>query len=539
MTDQDLRVGVIGVGMMGADHAERLVHRTSGARLVAVSDPDTARAGALAARFDGVRAIGDPLGPGRRRRGGCRRHRLAGVRPRGAGARLPRGRQARPVREAAHDGRASPRCACVRAERSGGRPLVQLGFMRRFDPEYARLKAVLDSGRLGRTLLLHNTHRNKDVPDSFRSEMIVRDSLVHEVDVARFVFGEEITEITVLSPAPSGHAAEGVIDPQVSYFRMAGGAIVTNEVFVRNQVGYEVRCEAVCEAGSVIAGRPWGDLYTTAAGDADGTWGGGVPADFRVRFERAYDLELQAWVDATRRGEVVGPTAWDGYAATVVCEAGMASLASGDPSRSTSSTRRPWHEDRARPVHVPRGDDPARRCRASSPTSATSGSSCRPARTSPRSSPTRASTTRASRSSARPCKGAGVGVSSVLPLYRWAGPDEDARQAAVRYWKRAIQVASLLGVDTMNSEFNGNPREADVCEAQFWRSMEELLPGLREGGDPARPRAAPRRLRGGRQAGPRPHPGDQLRQRLVPLLHAAHLPPGQRRRRHPRQGRAR
>jgi len=77
---------------------------------------------------------------------------------------------------------------------------------------------------------------------------------------------------------------------------------------------------------------------------------------------------------------------------------------------------------------------------------------------------------------ARELKAAGVGVASVLPLYRWAGPDEDARQAAVRYWKRAIEITARLGVDTMNSEFNGNPREADVCEAQFWRSMEELLP---------------------------------------------------------------
>ena len=46
----------------------------------------------------------------------------------------------------------------------------------------------------------------------------------------------------------------------------------------------------------------------------------------------------------------------------------------------------------------------------------------------------------------------------------------------MRYWKRAIELASLVGVDTMNSEFNGNPREAASCEAQFWRSMEELLP---------------------------------------------------------------
>jgi myo-inositol catabolism protein IolH len=70
----------------------------------------------------------------------------------------------------------------------------------------------------------------------------------------------------------------------------------------------------------------------------------------------------------------------------------------------------------------------------------------------------------------------GVGVSSVLPLFRWSGPDDHERQAAVQYWTRAIQIASDLGVDTMNSEFNGNPRQAAVCEAMFWRSMEELLP---------------------------------------------------------------
>lgn len=61
MTQHDLRIGIIGVGMMGADHAERVARRISGARLVAVSDPDTARATALAAALDDVRVIGDPL----------------------------------------------------------------------------------------------------------------------------------------------------------------------------------------------------------------------------------------------------------------------------------------------------------------------------------------------------------------------------------------------------------------------------------------------------------------------------------------------
>ena len=64
----------------------------------------------------------------------------------------------------------------------------------------------------------------------------------------------------------------------------------------------------------------------------------------------------------------------------------------------------------------------------------------------------------------------------MLPLYRWAGPDEDERQAAVRYWKRAIQVTVDLGCSVMNSEFNGRPEQASISEAQFWRSMEELIP---------------------------------------------------------------
>src|SRR5215204_5925721 len=71
---------------------------------------------------------------------------------------------------------------------------------------------------------------------------------------------------------------------------------------------------------------------------------------------------------------------------------------------------------------------------------------------------------------------AGVRIASHLPLYRWSGPDEDERQAAVRYWKRAIQLTVDLDCRVMNSEFNGRPEQASLSEAQFWRSLEELLP---------------------------------------------------------------
>ncbi|HVV13268.1 sugar phosphate isomerase/epimerase [Amycolatopsis sp.] len=70
----------------------------------------------------------------------------------------------------------------------------------------------------------------------------------------------------------------------------------------------------------------------------------------------------------------------------------------------------------------------------------------------------------------------GVQLASVLPLYKWSSPDETERQAAVRYWKRMIEVTAELGCELMNSEFNGRPERAAESEAAFWRSLEELLP---------------------------------------------------------------
>ena len=323
---EDLRVGIIGVGLMGADHAERLVTRIAGARLVAVSDADAARTAMMTGQFAGVRAFADPLAliaddgvdavliasPGF-----AHEEQVLAC--------LERRKPTLCEKPLTMDAESSLRL--VEAERAAGPPLVQVGFMRRFDPEYVRMKSLLDGGSLGRTLLLHNVHRNRSVPSAaFRSEMIVRDSLVHEVDVCRWLFGQEIDEITVLAPAPTSRAAEGVLDPQVAIFRMSGGGLATTEVFVNSQVGYEVRCEAVAELGTVTIGLGQDVLVRSA-----GRYGGEVPADYRPRFVRAYDLEVQAWVDASRRGEVVGPTTWDGYAASVVCEAGLASLASGHP----------------------------------------------------------------------------------------------------------------------------------------------------------------------------------------------------------------
>lgn len=76
----------------------------------------------------------------------------------------------------------------------------------------------------------------------------------------------------------------------------------------------------------------------------------------------------------------------------------------------------------------------------------------------------------------------GVQIASFLPLYRWASPDEDERQAAVRYWRRAIEIVVELGCDQMNSELSGRPERAERSEAQLWKSLEVILPILEKEG---------------------------------------------------------
>ena len=131
---------------------------------------------------------------------------------------------------------------------------------------------------------------------------------------------------------------------------------------------------------------------------------------------------------------------------------------------------------------------------------------------------------------------AGVGVATLLPMYRWASNDEDERTAAVRHWKRAIEIAVEMGVDTMNSEFGRGPHPdkgtcycchtgsmIETCEDSWWRSMEELVPLLEREGVTLEYRAASRRLGRDVAAGRGPDPHGELTPCALPLLHAAHL----------------
>ena len=77
---------------------------------------------------------------------------------------------------------------------------------------------------------------------------------------------------------------------------------------------------------------------------------------------------------------------------------------------------------------------------------------------------------------------AGIQISSLLPVQRWSSPEESQREAAVRNWKRIVEIAVELGVPVINTEFSGRPERSEDSEAAFYRSMEELLPIFEEEG---------------------------------------------------------
>jgi myo-inositol 2-dehydrogenase/D-chiro-inositol 1-dehydrogenase len=318
-----LGVAVIGTGKMGADHVRRITDVISGARVAAVVDIDAERVKAIADGIKGCAAYTDPAealaDPG------VDAVLIASPGPAHEAALLEAFRHDLPVLcEKPLTPDAVSALRVLEAEQKLGHRRVQVGFMRRFDSEYIELKRVLSSGELGRTLMLHNRHRNAYCPPGFTDAMLINDSVVHEMDVTRWLLEQEITAVTVHHPNPSSNAPEGLHDPQFVVFETDGGSLVDVEIFVSCGYGYQVQAEAVCEKGTARIGDQHGLLVNTA-----GRWGGGIAPDFVARFEEAYDREVQQWVDATRRGEIAGPSAWDGYAAAAVCEAGVRAQAEG------------------------------------------------------------------------------------------------------------------------------------------------------------------------------------------------------------------
>ncbi|MHA6782871.1 Gfo/Idh/MocA family oxidoreductase [Pseudonocardia saturnea] len=328
-----VNVGVIGVGMIGHDHVRRLTHVLSGARVAAVTDVDPDRARAVACDLpgavlhaSGAELVADPAvdavvvaswGPTHEE------YVLAGI---AAGKQVFCEKPLATTREAGE--------RIVDAETAAGRRHVMVGFMRRYDVQYRAMKEAVTGGRIGLPLLMHAAHRNPSVPGHYTSDMMINDSTVHDIDVARWLFDDEIAAVTVLKPRRSRKAREGFDDPLLVLLETAGGVLVDVEASVNAGFGYDIRGEVVCEDGTVALSESAGVVVKAA-----GRFAGRVPTDWRERFGSAFDAELQAWVDAVAARGTTGPSAWDGYATTVACDTALAALRSGAREPVTMSER--------------------------------------------------------------------------------------------------------------------------------------------------------------------------------------------------------
>lgn len=314
-----VRIGMIGPGGMGQSHIDRIHTVIAGGRVVAVSDVDEVRAKEVADRIGGT-AYADSAslissdevdavmicsyGPA---------HEVDVLAAIAAGKPVFCEKPLTPTADAA--------LRIMEAEQAAGRRLVTVGFMRRFDRSYRQMKELLDSGELGETLMVHCAHRNPTVPEHYTWDMAINDTAIHEIDTLRWLLGEEFVSARVDKPKKTSLRFEHLQDPLVLILETESGVRVDDEIFVNCQFGYDIRCEAVAEKGTVTLA----DQHAIEVRDGSGHRNA-IARDHNERFWAAFVTEVQEWISAVAVGEHSGSTSWDGYAAACVCDAGVRAL---------------------------------------------------------------------------------------------------------------------------------------------------------------------------------------------------------------------
>lgn len=313
-----LKIGVVGVGAIGRTHIDRINNKLTGGKVIGCADYSIDFAKKVADQF-GIKAFesgeamihdpeidavvvttSDPF------------HEQYVTEAIKAGKHVFCEKPLSPTPEACK--------RIVDAEMATGRHLVQVGFMRRYDPGYAQLKKMIDSKKYGSPLVLHCCHRNYDDGGvGWKTPMSVENSMIHEIDVLRWLVGENYVKTDVVFPKSSRYAGEAK-DPQIMHLITESGIYIEVESFVFSHYGYDVRCEVVCEEGTLNLPEPPYAMVRTS--DARVT---PICHDWSERFPEAYNIEFQNWINATKEDRVDGPNAWDGYVAQIT--AGCASKA--------------------------------------------------------------------------------------------------------------------------------------------------------------------------------------------------------------------
>ena len=314
-----LRIGIIGAGIMGADHARIFAEEVPGTSLQVICDADQARA-KVAADANGAKSVtSDPLAV--INDASVDAVVIAAPDQFHAPLTLACIAAGKPVLCEKPLSQDSTEClAVLDAEEKRGKRLVQIGFMRRFDPSYSEIKSMLVRGDLGKALMFHCFHRNVAPAYDFRPEMAICNSAPHEFDVARWMLDSDFKSISVFRPPSGGETA-----PVFMVLETVAGQLVNIEINISANYGYDVRGELVGEKGTAFLRAPVHADINLGLKQINT-----YPADWRPRFVDAYRQQNRAWVKSINTGKPnLGASAWDGYASTAVAEAGVEALHTG------------------------------------------------------------------------------------------------------------------------------------------------------------------------------------------------------------------
>ena len=312
---KNLKIGVIGLGAIGRDHVRRLSKKITGCKVVAVSEIKEELGKAIAGQYDAkFYADGEDL---------INSTEVEAVvvttwdtaHAQYVMASLREGKPVfceKPLATEVHE------CEeIVAAEQAFGKRIIQVGFMRRFDPGYVELKEVIDSGKIGLPLMVHACHRNMEHVATMTSGMSIKNSGVHEIDIFRWLLDDEYVIGQVVLPRQSRISAEeGLQDPQIIMLRTKKGICIDVEISQSSGYGYDVQCEVVGDYGTAALPDPASVRTKT---DCKQTTS--ITSRWETRFAEAHDIQMQDWVNRVRNNEaLIGASAWDGYMACLTAD---------------------------------------------------------------------------------------------------------------------------------------------------------------------------------------------------------------------------
>jgi len=310
------RIGIIGCGAIGQDHARRLHFKLSGATVVALNDINLEATDAFSkssginapvyANYQDVIQAPDVDALLIASWGPAHEEQILAC--------IDAGKPVfceKPLATSAAGG-----LRIVEAEVRHGKKLVQVGFMRRYDAGYRMLKKTLEAGTIGDPLMVHCAHRNPSVPEMYVGDMGITDTHVHEIDVLRWLLNDDYVTAQVVEGRKTRNAHAGLHDPIMVLLETRQGIRIDTEIFVACRFGYDIQCHVVGESGVASLPEPMSVPLRSA-----GRQSTEILMDWKLRFIDSYDVELQEWIDDTRRGVVNGPSAWDGYFASATAEA--------------------------------------------------------------------------------------------------------------------------------------------------------------------------------------------------------------------------